>query len=62
MSRKAQTTVVLKVRMELPPGTTIDKALTFVRAALDEYARENNVKDINVDSLKVSLSEKHTTY
>lgn len=70
MSRaKAKTTVVLSVRMDLPPGATIQEALAFTRHALSFNFKGEKLPeaytamdDVDKAGIKVSLQKRITEY
>lgn len=66
MSRKAKTSLKLRVTLDAPPGHTIPMVVEYVRAALvqarDLRSNTDPMRQFDLDSIRVTLIERTTTY
>ena len=67
MSRKAKTTLTLRVRIAVPEGSNGAMVLDYARSALVSFAggldyQTDPLAKLDRDSIKVSLLKKETDY
>lgn len=62
MSKRAQTTILASVRLELPPGANTKAAVDYVRSAVRSWCGgldpEDPMFDLERNSVKVALLQK----
>ena len=66
MSRRQSTSITLSLTFRLPPRTSLEAALWYVKTALDAYRTEldndNPMKDYRPEGAVIKLEKKETVY